>query len=45
MALARAGEPDERTVFYFSVATVLAGLLCMTRAYSRGSTLVVANLP
>lgn len=74
MALARAGEPDERTVFYFSVATVLAGLLgmgwtgvsawhwrgamwllpigllaaaaqlCMTRAYSRGATLVVANL-
>jgi S-adenosylmethionine uptake transporter len=74
MALARAGEPDERTVFYFSLATLLAGLLgmglsgvsvwdwrgavwllpigllasaaqlCMTRAYSRGPTLVVANL-
>lgn len=74
MALARAGEPDERTVFYFSLATVVAGLLgmgltgvsswnwhgaiwllpigllasaaqlCMTRAYSRGPTLVVANL-
>ena len=74
MALARLGEPDERTVFYFAVGTVIAGLigmavighsewhwhaavwllpigllaslgqLCMTRAYSRGSTLVVANL-
>ncbi len=74
MALARSGEPDSRTVFYFAVGTVLAGAvgmaftglstwnwqhalwlipvgvlaslgqLCMTRAYSRGATLVVANL-
>ncbi|RZL06200.1 MAG: DMT family transporter [Rubrivivax sp.] len=73
-ALARAGEPEERTVFYFAIGTVVAGLLgmsvagvsewawrpaiwllpigllasggqlCMTRAYSQGSTLVVANL-
>ncbi|GLS12766.1 MULTISPECIES: DMT family transporter [Hydrogenophaga] len=73
-ALARAGEPESRTVFYFSVASVIAGLLgtavagispltwpaalwllpigllavfgqlCMTRAYTRGSTMVVANL-
>ena len=73
-ALSRAGEPESRTVFYFSVGAVLAGLLgmvfvgatpwhwpaalwllpigllalggqlCMTRAYSRGATLVVANL-
>lgn len=73
-ALARAGEPESRTVFYFSVGAVLAGALgmlfvgvsplhwpsalwllpigllalfgqlCMTRAYSRGATLVVANL-
>ncbi len=28
-ALARAGEPESRTVFYFSVAAVLAGLLGM----------------
>ncbi len=74
MALGKIGEPDERTVFYFAVGTVIAGLigmvgvgvspwnwqgsvwllpigllasagqLCMTRAYSRGSTLVVASL-
>ncbi len=74
MALARAGEPSERTVFYFAIGTMVAGLigmgftgtspwvwksavwlvpigvlasmgqLCMTRAYSQGSTLVVANL-
>lgn len=74
MALGKMGEPDERTVFYFAVGTVIAGLigmagvgvspwnwqgsawllpigllasagqLCMTRAYSRGSTLVVASL-
>ncbi len=74
MALAKMGEPDERTVFYFAIGTVLTGLggmglmgwsawhwngavwllpigllaslgqLCMTRAYSKGSTLVVANL-
>ena len=75
MTLSRLGEPDERTVFYFAVGTVVAGLLgmlvmghsdwhwqgallwllpigalaslgqlCMTRAYGRGSTLVVASL-
>ncbi len=76
-ALGKAGEPDGRTVFYFSLGSALAGLLgiafsgltswasvswqsvawlvpigilaslgqwCMTRAYSRGSTLLVANL-
>ncbi|MBP7566784.1 MAG: DMT family transporter [Burkholderiaceae bacterium] len=73
-ALARAGEPEERTVFYFAIGTMVAGVLgmlltglsewswrgaiwlvpigllasggqlCMTRAYSQGSTLVVANL-
>jgi S-adenosylmethionine uptake transporter len=73
-ALGRVGEPESRTVFYFSIGTtvvggaavlftgasawtwpealwllpvgVLAALgqLCMTKAYSRGSTLVVANL-
>lgn len=73
-ALARVGEPEERTVFYFSLAAVVVGAvgalpvgysplntvhsvwllpmgllavfgqLCMTRAYTRGSTLVVANL-
>jgi S-adenosylmethionine uptake transporter len=73
-ALSRAGEPESRTVFYFSAGAVLAGALgmlfvgvsplhwpsalwllpigllalfgqlCMTRAYSRGATLVVANL-
>lgn len=73
-ALAKAGEPESRTVFYFSVgATVVGavgamvsgwsawvwphalwllpigllavlGQLCMTRAYSSGATLVVANL-
>ncbi|MBU7574454.1 MAG: DMT family transporter [Hydrogenophaga sp.] len=73
-ALARAGEPESRTVFYFSIGAVLAGgvgmlfsgvspwhwpgalwllpigllalfgQLCMTRAYSRGATMVVANL-
>lgn len=74
MALGRAGEPEIRTVTYFAVGTVVAGLLgmaftgvsewswqhsvwlvpigllaaiaqlCMTRAYSLGPTLVVANL-
>jgi S-adenosylmethionine uptake transporter len=74
MALAKAGEPETRTVFYFAVGTVIAGglgllatgvspwswksalwlipigvlasvgQLCMTRAYSSGATLVVANL-
>ncbi len=73
-ALSRAGEPDTRTVFYFSLCAVLVGgvgmlftgvstwhwpsalwllpigllavigQLCMTRAYARGATLVVANL-
>lgn len=73
-ALAKVGEPETRTVFYFSVgATVVGavgavvtgwstwvwphalwllpigllavlGQLCMTRAYSSGATLVVANL-
>jgi S-adenosylmethionine uptake transporter len=73
-ALSRAGEPESRTVFYFSVGAVAAGglgmlfvgasawhwpsalwllpigllavmgQLCMTRAYSRGATMVVANL-
>ncbi|WP_069045771.1 DMT family transporter [Hydrogenophaga sp. RAC07] len=73
-ALARAGEPEGRTVFYFSIGAVLAGALgmlfvgisdwhwpgalwllpigllavfgqlCMTRAYSSGATMVVANL-
>jgi S-adenosylmethionine uptake transporter len=76
-ALGKAGEPEGRTVFYFSLGTTAAGLLgvayggftpwaqvswqatawlipigvlaslgqwCMTRAYSRGSTLLVANL-
>lgn len=76
-ALSRAGEPVERTVFYFALGTAVAGGLgvsftgftpleqiswqaaawlvpigilatlgqwCMTRAYSRGHTLVVASL-
>lgn len=74
-ALGRAGEPELRTVFYFSIGTSLVGLAgtlllggfsvlhwhtawwlpatgafaslgqwCMTRAYSKGSTLVVATL-
>ncbi len=73
-SLSRAGEPESRTVFYFSLGAVIAGLLgmvfvgaspwhwpaalwllpigllavfgqlCMTRAYARGATLVVANL-
>ncbi len=76
-ALGRVGEPEGRTVFYFSASTALAGLAgvawsgftpwqqvswqaaawlvpigvlaslgqwCMTRAYSRGATLLVANL-
>ena len=77
MALGKVGEPEGRTVFYFSVGSVVAGAVgvaftgltpwsavrwqaaawlvpigvlacggqwCMTRAYSRGSTLLVANL-
>jgi len=73
-SLARAGEPESRTVFYFSVGAIVAGALgmlfvgaspwtwpsamwllpigliavlgqlCMTRAYSSGATMVVANL-
>ena len=76
-ALGKVGEPEGRTVFYFSLGSVVAGLggmaftgitpwssvswqaaawlvpigilasggqWCMTRAYSRGSTLLVANL-
>jgi S-adenosylmethionine uptake transporter len=76
-ALGRVGEPEDRTVFYFALATVVAGAAgllftgfspwaqvtwqaaawlvpigllaslgqwCMTRAYSQGATLVVANL-
>jgi S-adenosylmethionine uptake transporter len=76
-SLGKVGEPEGRTVFYFSVGTTLAGLMavswdsftpwhcvswqvtawlipigvlatlgqwCMTRAYNRGATLLVANL-
>jgi S-adenosylmethionine uptake transporter len=73
-ALGRVGEPESRTVFFFSIGTTVAGLvaslfmgfstwtwpavlwllpigllaaggqLCMTKAYSHGATLVVANL-
>jgi S-adenosylmethionine uptake transporter len=73
-ALGRMGEPESRTVFYFSVGTAAVGAvlmaftqvqawtwpsalwllpigllaalgqLCMTRAYTSGATLVVANL-
>lgn len=73
-ALGRVGEPETRTVFYFSVGATVAGAagmliegasslaraeawwllpmgilaalgqLCMTRAYTRGSAMVVANL-
>ena len=76
-ALGKVGEPEGRTVFYFSVGSAVAGMIgiaftgltswssvtwqaatwlvpigilaslgqwCMTRAYSRGSTLLVANL-
>ncbi|MDR1969713.1 MAG: DMT family transporter [Burkholderiaceae bacterium] len=73
-ALGRVGEPEARTVFYFSVGAALAGgvgmlffdlhplnsvqalwllpvgilaalgQLCMTRAYTQGATMVVANL-
>lgn len=76
-ALGKAGEPVERTVFYFAIGTAATGALCMiwtgwtpleritwqaaawlipigalaslgqwcmTRAYSRGHTLVVASL-
>ncbi|MDO8252040.1 MAG: DMT family transporter [Rhodoferax sp.] len=76
-ALGKVGEPEGRTVFYFSVGSAVAGMAgilftgltpwsavswqaatwlvpigvlaslgqwCMTRAYNRGSTLLVANL-
>ena len=73
-ALGRVGEPESRTVFYFSLGTTLVGgvamaftgasewvwpqllwllpigllaalgQLCMTKAYTRGATLLVANL-
>jgi S-adenosylmethionine uptake transporter len=73
-ALGRVGEPDTRTVFYYSIGCLLAGLawiaifgghtllqpaalwlipmgvlggmgqLCMTRAFTHGATIVVANL-
>ncbi len=73
-ALGRIGEPEARTVLYFSIGAMVAGAigmlftgasawtwpealwllpigvlaalgqLCMTRAYSHGATLVVANL-
>jgi len=73
-ALGRVGEPETRTVFYFSVGAAVAGAagmliegasslarvealwllpmgilaalgqLCMTRAYTRGAAMVVANL-
>lgn len=76
-ALGKAGEPEDRTVFYFALTTTLVGLAgmlfngmtpgkvwnnpsawwivpigafatmgqwCMTRAYSKGSKLVVASL-
>ena len=76
-ALGKAGEPEGRTVFYFSVGAAVAGTIgiafagftpwssvswqaaawlvpigvlaslgqwCMTRAYSRGATLLVANM-
>ena len=73
-ALGRVGEPESRTVFYFSVGATVSGALgmlltgasawswphalwllpigilaalgqlCMTRAYSKGAPLIVANL-
>ena len=73
-ALGQVGEPESRTVFYFSAGSVLVGLIgtviqgvssytwpgflwvlplgvfaslgqwCMTRAYAKGATLLVANL-
>lgn len=76
-SLGRVGEPESRTVFFFSLGSVVAGLCgmaveglspwaqvrwqaaawllpigilasagqwCMTRAYARGSTLLVASL-
>ncbi len=76
-ALGKAGEPEERTVFYFCIGSAVVGILgmtftnftpwnsvrwqdaawvipigilaslgqwCMTRAYSKGATLVVASM-
>jgi len=76
-ALGKAGEPEERTVFYFSIGTAAVGIVgalftgltpwsqvsstavawvipigvlaslgqwCMTRAYRKGATLVVASM-
>jgi S-adenosylmethionine uptake transporter len=76
-ALGKVGEPEERTVFYFSVGSAVVGIVgmlftdftpwtdvrwqdaawlipigilaslgqwCMTRAYSKGATLVVASM-
>ena len=73
-ALGRMGEPESRTVFYFSIGTTIVGgvamlftgasdwvwphalwllpigllaalgQLCMTKAYTRGATMMVANL-
>ncbi len=76
-ALGKAGEPEERTVFYFSIGTAVVGIVgtlftgftpwskvswtaaawvipigilasvaqwCMTRAYRKGATLVVASM-
>jgi len=76
-ALGKAGEPEERTVFYFAVGTAVLGAVgilftglspwasvrgvdaawlvpigvlaslgqwCMTRAYRKGATLVVASM-
>ena len=76
-ALGKAGEPEERTVFYFSIGTAVVGVVgtlftgftpwsevswaaaawvipigilasvaqwCMTRAYRKGATLVVASM-
>jgi S-adenosylmethionine uptake transporter len=76
-ALGRVGEPEERTVFYFSVGSAVVGIVgmlftnftpwsavrwqdaawlipigilaslgqwCMTRAYRKGATLVVASM-
>lgn len=76
-ALGKAGEPEERTVFYFSIGTMVVGIAgtaftgftpwsdvswtaaawvipigilasvaqwCMTRAYRKGATLVVASM-
>ena len=76
-SLGKAGEPEERTVFYFSIGTTLIGAVamlfhdatpwsqlywqdaawvvlvgvcatlgqwCMTRAYRKGATLVVASM-